>query len=428
MHGIYAHDRTGIVNVVPAQTDYPDIQNSGGITISAAGAPTASAGQTGLNNISITHNVTHNTAGIYLLDDPMISGTPASASSTFTNVLISDNNLSVSPAPQLAIESGLSPIIENNWVDYSGAHAAPQGTTCFFVSHVDSALIQNNVLINQPNTSSADETAIDLEYKVNGVAIRGNYSGDKAGAGVELLQLGRTGDYSTSTVIEDNSFSNNGGAAGSQKGQIAVYGSPIYATIQRNDYVTSPGGFISNVNGSPDTSNPILVDNTSGYSQYPAAWDFAATQGTSGWHYSSYSGLGTSWTDMPTFTTSTSTWSASGGSSINAFTSLPGSGSSQWVARIWTAPQAGNIHIRGRAFTDDVSGNATSILIQQNSSFVWPTTGGPHATVGATDRAGIQTDVNLTVAAGDELYFVVYGGASTSSGDATSWSPSITYY
>lgn len=429
IEGLYAHDLSGIFDATPRQADYPDLQNSTAITISAGGAPTPSSGQTVLSGLTVRGNTVHNAAGVYLLDDPAVSGTPVAALTTFTGVNISHNTFSTSAAPILAVEAAEDPAIESNWVDCSGHVAEPQGTTCFFISDVDGALIQNNAIMNMPDTGSYDETGIDFEYKVSNNAVRGNFFGTNAGSGIEFLQLaGRPGDYSTGNVVEENDFYNNGGASNAQQGQIAVFGGTAPTlSIQHNDYELSPHGFISAANGASNTANVTQTDNIAVSVEYPAALHFSSVQGSNGWHEQSYSGTGSSWLDMPMYSTSAAQWTASSGSSIDAFVLNPGATASQWVSREWVAPHAGTVVIRGRVFKDASSGTATSVLIEHNGVFVWPTSGGgSYASISGSDLSGVSADITQTVAAGDVFRFVVDGGGA-SSGAATSWTPSIDY-
>jgi Right handed beta helix region len=427
IEGLYAHDLSGILDATPRQADYPDLQNSTAITISAGGAPTPTSGQTVLAGLTVRGNTVHNTAGVYVLDDPTLTGTPAAALTTFTGVNISHNTFSTSVAPILAVEAAEAPVVESNWVDCSGHVAEPQGTTCFFVSDVDGALIQNNAITNMPDTGSFDETGIDFEYKVSNNSVRGNFFGTNAGAGIELLQLaGRAGDYSTGNLIEENDFYNNGGASTAQQGQIAVFGgTPPTVTIQHNDYELSPHGFISAANGAANTANVTQTDNIAVSVEYPAALHFSSVQGSNGWHEQSYSGTGSSWTDMPTYSSTTAQWTASSASSIDAFVLNPGATASQWVAREWIAPHVGTVVIRGRVFKDDTSGPATSVLIERNGTSIWPT-GGGYTTISGSDTSGANAGITLTVATGDVIRFVVYG-AGVSTGTATSWTPAIDY-
>jgi hypothetical protein len=425
---LWAHDLTGLFNQRGDVADYPDTQNSSAITITAAGAPLTSSGQTVVSDISIRDNRTENNSSVYLMADPGFSGTPPYATSTFKRVEIIGNDFQQAAAPMIAVEAASEVIFSGNRVDCRGHVFEPQGTTCFFISQVDGATVHNNLLYNMPSNSAKDETAIDLEFGVNNISIRGNLFANNSGAGVEMLQLGgRSNDRSTNTLIEQNAFYNNGGTSTGQKGHIAIYNDPgtvpPQATIRNNSYQVSPNGFISNVNSSPDLSNVTQSSNLSASSIYPSAWHFSGTQGQNGWRQQSYSGSG-SWTDMPSFGASPARWSAGGGSYVDAFTLAPGVGSSQWVARTWIAPSSGTVVITGRAFVNSAAAPSTDILIERNGASVWPA-GGGYQTISAGDRSGVNTSVTLTVSAGDVIRFVVY--ANGASGAVVGWTPSISY-
>lgn len=438
IHDIYAHSLSGIVNRSPVQADFPQLQYSTGILIDASAAPITSAGQTVLSDAFIENNEVYNAvAGIHVNDDPGVTGTPQSATSTFTGVNIIHNWIHQSVGPEMSLEAASSPHVASNYLDCSGSVHFPQGTTCFFVSDVDRAFIQNNVMINMPDTSSADETGMDLEFRISNAQVHGNYFGDNAGAGIELLQLaGRPGDYSTGNDISDNTFFNNGTATTSQKGQIAVYNdsgtTPPAAAIHDNGYNATADGFISNVNSDPDLSDVSQSNNAVTTSQYVAPIPFNATQGNGGWHEQGYDL--SSWSDMTTYTAATNTWSGRGGSYLNAFELLPGSGQTNdaWVAREWVAPSAGTIVVHGRAFMDDIGdgGDGVQVLIELNGVAQWPAnpTYLTYQSIAAADQSGYSTDVTLSVNAGDVIRFVVHAGpAFDNTGDLTSWSPSISY-
>ena len=424
---LYAHDLDGIFDGSPAQADYSDLQNSTAITVSAGGAPTPAPGQSVLTGLTVRNNTVQRAAGFYLLDDPTSSGAPAAPSSTFSGVNVSHNTFATSKAPILAFESAASPVLESNWVDCSGHQPEHQGTTCFFLAGVDSALIQNNAIMNMTDTRSADQTGIDLEYKIRNAQIRGNYFGHNAGAGIELLQFGREGDYNDGNVVEENDFYDNGDSVSGQPGQIVVAKdklgpvNPVDPTvvIEHNDYEAAATGFITG----GATSNVSSSDNTAVTNEYPSALQFSSLQGAGNWHEQSYSGFGSTWTDMPSYDSANARWAGASGSSVGAFVLTPGATSSQWVAREWIAPHAGTVSIRGRVFMDDTSGPGSSVLIERNSAVVWPATG-TYATISGTDVAGVNSDVTLTVAAGDVIRFVVYGSSSAS---GTSWTPSVDY-
>ncbi|WP_394620245.1 right-handed parallel beta-helix repeat-containing protein [Lentzea sp. JNUCC 0626] len=428
IRNLWAHDLDGIMHAKPRQADFPDLQNSAAITVASSGAPLQAPGQSVLTGLTVRDNHVANAAGVYLMSDPMVNGLPDSAPSTHRDVDITHNNFSRSKTPILAVEAALDPVIANNWIDCGGHVYEPQGTTCFFVSKVDGSVIQNNVVMNMNDTDSHDQSGIDFEYKVRDSLVRGNFFKDNAGAGVEFLQLGRAGDYSTGGVVEGNTFYNNGGGGTEgQTGHIAVHApnatGPQIA-IRHNDHQVSPTGFISDVNENPNLTNVTQTGNAAVSSMYPAAWHFGATQGNHGWRWQSYSGSG-SWTDLPGYSAQPSRWTGTGGASVDAFTLTPGVGSGQWVARTWVAPQSGTVRINGQAAKDDGSATAGQVLIERNSSIIWPSSGGPYATIAAGDRKGVNSRVTTTVNAGDVIRFVVH--ANGAAGGAVSWTPSISY-
>jgi hypothetical protein len=439
IHDIVAHDLSGTVNHAPVQSDFPQLQYSTGILIDASGAPTPGSSQTVVNGVNIYGNEVYNAvAGIHVNDDPGVTGTPAAATSTFAGVNIVHNYLHQISGPEISLESSSTAHVDSNYLDCGASVYFPQGTTCFFVSDDDYPTIQNNVIVNMPDTSSYDETGIDLEYKINSAYIRGNYFGNNTGAGIELLQLGRQGDYSYGTEISDNTFYNNGTTGTqSQKGQIAVYtGSgvtPPAASIHDNGYNATAQGFISNVDGDPNLANITQANNEVTTSQYVAPVPFNGSQGNGGWQQQAYNL--TSWSNMTDYDQTTNTWSGLGGSYIDAFQLMPGDAQTQdaWVAREWTAPTSGTIVIHGRVFTDGTvygGGDGVNVLIEKNGVAQWPAdpTYDHYQSVAAGDQSGYDTDLTLTVNAGDVIRFVVTSDPGyNTAGDTTSWAPSISY-
>jgi hypothetical protein len=59
---------------------------------------------------------------------------------------------------------------------------------------------------------------------------------------------------------------------------------------------------------------------------------------------------------------------------------------------------------------------------------IWPAGGGTYA-IGAADQVGLTANVsNVSVAAGDQIHFEVWdGAANNSTGDTTSWMPTVAY-
>lgn len=426
---IYAHDIQAIFHGSPAQTDFPAIYNSSAIAVEVGGAPVPQAGHSVVSNVTISDIEATRTAAVYLV------GTSAGQSYPVTGIKdvdISRIYAHDSHAPEFAFEPSSNLHLTSSYVDCSGHIAEQQGTTCTFLYDIGDSVIAGNVFVGMNDTGSADETAIDVEGRSNNLRISGNYFGSNAGAGVELLQLaGRPGDYSTNTVIDSNTFYDNGGAAGSQHGQIAVANDPGVTppggTISNNVYASAPWGFVSNVGGSPDLSNITLTDNVSVATIFDSAYQFSSVQGFDGWREQSYN-AGGSWADLPTHDATSNRWEGAGGAFVGTFELQPGSGSDQWVSRTWIAPMSGPIAIRGQVFKDGTTGDGVDVLIERNGTASWPTDPDylTYRSISAADRNGYATDVDLTVDAGDTLRFVVWGG-STNSGDLAGWTPSISY-
>jgi plastocyanin len=115
---------------------------------------------------------------------------------------------------------------------------------------------------------------------------------------------------------------------------------------------------------------------------------------------------------------------------------MPGDAQIQdaWVAREWTAPTSGTIVIHGRVFTDGTvhggGGDGVNVLIEKNGVAQWPAdpTYDHYQSVAAGDQSGYDTDLTLTVNAGDVIRFVVTSDPGyNTAGDTTSWAPSISY-
>lgn len=96
------------------------------------------------------------------------------------------------------------------------------------------------------------------------------------------------------------------------------------------------------------------------------------------------------------------------------------------AVRTWTAPQAGVISVAGRVFKGDISagnGVVASVVRNSDTAPLW------NRTLAYNDAVGFQTDTalsNVTVAAGDQLHFVVNNNGDYGA-DRTVWNPSISY-
>ena len=108
---------------------------------------------------------------------------------------------------------------------------------------------------------------------------------------------------------------------------------------------------------------------------------------------------------------------------IDKFETTPGACTNCLVSRTWTAPSAGTVSIRAQALKADTSGgDGVGVQILLNSNLLW----GRNAISYADQSGQTATLDNVSVAAGGKLRFAVDDGSSTSStGDATSFAPSV---
>jgi YD repeat-containing protein len=96
------------------------------------------------------------------------------------------------------------------------------------------------------------------------------------------------------------------------------------------------------------------------------------------------------------------------------------------VALKWVAPQTGSIRITGKVAKHliNLQGDGVRVKIMKNSTQIWPSSG--WQSIQGNDSIGVSTDVNVNVAKGDAIYFIVNENGNLFC-DATVWNPSITY-
>jgi hypothetical protein len=427
---LYIHDILGIKNGSPAQTDYPTIWNSNAIGIGFGTPAVPTASQWVVKDIIIDNVEAYKTNGIYTLissnNTTDLSDYPPTS---IQGVTIRNSYLHDAPGPVLALENSSDIHFVSNFVDAVGHIYEPQGTTAFFVWHVSNAILANNILINMPNTNTGDQSAIDLEAYTDSFRFYGNYIGNNAGGGIELLDLSRAGDFSTNHEITGNSFSNNGYAPKDVafRNSIVTYMTSsisMTATVQDNLYY-EPTGFVSMTSSifpsfSYSNNRSASIGDLSS-----TANSFSSVQGQNNWSYQ-YN-AGSSWANISPYDSGNARWGSNG--YVSRFNLLPDTCSSCWIARAWTAPSAGSISLRGRALKLDSSGgNGVKIKITKNGNIVWPTNGTPQA-IGANDLSGYNTKLDdLAVNAGDVIRFEVNNnGNSNATNDLTSWAPTVAY-
>lgn len=421
---ISAHDITAIAHRSPQQTDFPNIWNSAAITI-GTDTPTPNSSQWAISGITIDGLNATNTQALYVDNGgPLrtVSDYSSYPPNTIQNLVLKNSWLHAMPYPGIAISSTENSYVHSNHTDCSGHVAESQGTTCDFHWLDTNIVTANNVIANMTDTGSSDESGIDLEGYLDQQKERGNYFYNNAGSGIEMLQLGgRSGDYSTNNAISDNTFINNG--IGSGWGNTYLWeasGSGNHAGGTISDNLTNgvQTGNFGNFTQSNNAS--VTAANT-----YNSAWSFGGVQGGGQWSYQYYNG--SSWTNFTNYDSANNWWSRN-----NAFVAEmrldPDANGASWVCRLWTAPRSGTIQIRGQVFKDELGGDGVGVLIAKNNTVIWPA-GGNTYSIGANDQDGLGSTVNnVSVQAGDQIRFEVWDGSSNNStGDTTSWMPTVAY-
>jgi hypothetical protein len=320
--------------------------------------------------------------------------------------------------------------------DEAGCHT-PTGTAAVILGRVSQVKFVNNIILGVPATDSPDETGIDFEWSEDHVNLQANLFAGNAGPGVEILNI-HGGDHSSDLDFDGNTFAQN--AHSHQPGATSVwednngggFGKP--AGKVRNNLFFEPHGkfFAGKSIGSVAEVNNVSTTIAANY----AAEQFSATQGKNQWRYM-YEASGSTWTEMPRYAAgdNNGAWETSASQFVSAFNMAPGScaGSCEasGVARVWVAPHAGTISIRGRVLkADEQRGTGVPASINlvsgNNETQIWPNAG-TRKLVGSMEPAGYETAVdNVSVNAGDMIRFEVHA-IGDSANDTVSWTPSIGY-
>jgi len=423
---IYAHDMTGITfgQSSPAPISLPGLHYGTGIYISSSGTAVPTSTQWVYKDVTVSdYEATRVDDGFEFSANGFSSTFP---SNSVQNVSVHRAYLHANDACPLVVNSTNFQLVDST-LDAQGSRAQSVGTTGIWFWYDKDFAIINSVLGNTPNTSSPDQTALDIEgYDDSGV-LRGDYIGGDAGAGAEILGLGgRSGDFQTNHSISDSAFVSNYNSGG-QPGGIQLYNSSGIAmsgTISNNLYAEPNTSFVATtgsntvaLSGNTSVNSPTQVFNQGA--------QFSSTQGTHGWGYQTYSG--SSWSNL-TYDSTNTRW-GSAAANLSAFESLPPASASQSVAHSWTAPTTGSVSIRSRVLkADSAGGDGVTVRITKNGTQVWPVSGGAQA-IGASDTSGYDANLSgLAVSAGDVIRFEVNAGsAGNNTNDTTSWNPSIAY-
>jgi hypothetical protein len=303
-------------------------------------------------------------------------------------------------------------ILDSILNDEAACHSN-SGTAAVFFGRLQNVTFVNSIVTNVPNTQSNDMTGIDFEGFNDQVRVRNSYIGGNAGAGIELLG---SGDHNISEIAGNVFVGNRNGAV------LCVHPT---GTMRDNLY-DEPAGFLTG-NGADVSAFTVTNNIRASVSLISnAAHDFTGTQGVNDWSYQ-YSADGTTWTDL-TYQGNMQTWTPSVSATvprITQFDQQPDTCPTCEVARVWTAPLAGTVSIRGRILkSDKAGGDGVGARITKNGVTIW----GPEA-VAYNDQTGVEANMDdLFVAPGDVIRFVVDNGANgNNEHDLTSWDPSVAY-
>jgi plastocyanin len=173
-----------------------------------------------------------------------------------------------------------------------------------------------------------------------------------------------------------------------------------------------------NVNNTSDETNWNPTIQYSDPNTFTLSASFSSVQGWNNWRYQQTTD-GVNFTDM----TWTPPWK--GACAYNAI----------WApAQIhpdcndsvvtWVAPRAGAVTITGNPRKVYVGGDGVQAKILRNTTQLWPASG--WQLIAGSDTTGVTHSLTITVAAGDNIRFVVNRNVSTAS-DETNWNPTIQY-
>jgi mannose-6-phosphate isomerase-like protein (cupin superfamily) len=410
---------------------------------------TLNPGQSDINNVYIEHFEGTNNYGSITLWDTGWGGWGAGGGANGTTTWALTNgvfqNLYVHQDLQGASQSPLSLSYTNHLTIMDSAITDPLGYSPTGTTAVLSDLDNNIVLINDqftnvPYTGSNDGCGWDNELQNNGVQFEGDYFVNNAGAGIEVLAIHNAGDngfndYDSNNVVTSSLFVNNGagatsGLSGGSGGAIwSVGNSTTPSGMASQNLFYAPGFGFSGVNLPGFTfTNNLPADSAS--DTWNAFNGFSNTQGQNQWSYQYWNG--SSYSNMSTYNAFGtdgiwSSWGANSNSSlIWGSQMLPDACNTCWTARVWTAPHAGNISIRGWVAMDTSGGSGVKVDIDQHGS-ITANIMAP-ATLSGGNMAGFATNVDTTVAQGDTIYFQVNnGGSGNNAADTISWAPNIVY-
>jgi hypothetical protein len=190
----------------------------------------------------------------------------------------------------------------------------------------------------------------------------------------------------------------------------------LTTTVVAGDKIMFSVNKIANDTGDTIKWDPIIT--WGDRKEWKASTGWSETQGNDFWYYKTWNG--SSYTNM-TWDSSRDLWVGSATySTMTSTTQAPQTGHDAF--RVWVAPKAGTVTIKGTVRKDVVTGgDGVQASIWKNGTALWG-----NQVVGYDDSTGYAHNVTTTVAVGDTISFNIYK-LSDDSYDATNWDPVITY-
>ncbi len=462
LSNIYVHDNKGIWSGY--STEFPvfgkkpdpfaatlNINLSSGILFNVAPTLTFKDSQYVLKDVSLTSIRGTNNVDSIAFDNESDStdfqdGHNAFRNVTLNGIFLANDDGHAAPAYQAA---GLGcsdslrlvgmtdvAVLNSVLINEAACHTR-SGTAAVILGRVRNVTFVNNIIFGVPPSDSPDETGIDFEWSEYNVDLHANLFEGNAGAGVEILNI-HPGDQSADIDFYDNTFANNsrtlhpGAADVWEYCKNRGYGTPS-GTIRNNLYTESKDSFFAGENiGSVTNSENLSTSLVPSY----AAEEFTSTQRKNHWRYM-YESSDSTWINIPRYspTDHNGAWEVNPGQFVSAFELAPAAGTDNantgGVARVWVAPRAGTISIRGHVLKSNANGGAgvyavVNLVSGKNVTQIWPASGARQLIAG-NDQAGYATDVkSVSVAAGDQIRFEVTA-IGDSAHDTVSWTPSVAY-
>jgi hypothetical protein len=347
---------------------------------------------------------------------------------SFQNVFVHDNYIHDARGPTAMRDMTNGHLVSNHFANIATTKRAG-GNTAIYTGNSEGLCYFNNFIDGVPNVGANDQTAIDFEAFNNNAKVCGNFIGDTAGSGIEILFINDSifenglSDYNTNLTITGNTFTDNattwhyvfwavGGRTGDTYNQTGTISENItYLEPTGNTFAGGTGSF----SGFTQTNN-VAIPSTNNV--YNASDGYSGTQGANQWTYVYWNG---STNTNLTYDSTNSYWGSASGY-ISEFNTLPTSGINNWMMRVWTAPTSGTISIRGRVLMDTTGGAGVHAQIKKNTSIIWGS-----QTISGSDQLGYDTNLDsITVATGDVIVFMV--NCSNNTNSVVSWLPTIAYY